>query len=52
MIGNDINEDILPTQSLGIASFLLTDCVIWEKDKESVIPGGYRQEIMQNCWSF
>lgn len=40
MIGNDINEDILPTQSLGIASFLLTDCVIWEKDKESVIPGG------------
>lgn len=40
MIGNDINEDILPTQRLGISSFLLTDCIIWEKGKESIIPNG------------
>ena len=40
MIGNDIREDILPARQLGIASFLLTDCVIWERGKESIIPGG------------
>lgn len=42
MIGNDVNEDILPTQELGMSSFLLTDCAIWEKgeDKEYRVPLG------------
>lgn len=40
MIGNDVTEDILATKSLGIASYLITDCVIWEKDRESKIPDG------------
>lgn len=28
MVGNDIREDILPTASLGLSTFLVTDCVI------------------------
>lgn len=52
MIGNDITEDILPAQSLGISSFLLTDCVIWEKGKEAMIPGGIPTGSYENLLTF
>ena len=28
MVGNDYDEDIIPTESLGMKAFLLTDCLI------------------------
>lgn len=28
MVGNDFDEDIVPTEALGMKNFLLTDCLI------------------------
>ena len=28
MVGNDFDEDIVPTEGLGMKTFLLTDCLI------------------------
>ena len=28
MIGNDVDEDMVPTEKLGMKVFLLTDCLI------------------------
>ncbi len=32
MVGNDVNEDVLPTQALGIDSYIITDCLINSDD--------------------
>ncbi len=40
MIGNDVTEDILASKAAGIPSYLVTDCVIWEKEKENLVPDG------------
>ena len=40
MIGNDVTEDILASKAAGIASYLVTDCAIWEKEKENQVPDG------------
>ncbi len=40
MIGNDVTEDILATKGLGIASYLVTDCAIWETGGEKEVPEG------------
>ncbi len=40
MIGNDVTEDILPTKALGIASYLVTDCLIWGNAQKGSIPEG------------
>ena len=34
MVGNDIDEDILPTTLLGIDNFLITDCLINKSNKD------------------
>ena len=34
MVGNDLEEDILPTEKLGMQGFLLTDCLINKEDKD------------------
>lgn len=34
MVGNDLNEDILPTEKLGMENFLLTDCLINKDEKD------------------
>ena len=28
MVGNDVDEDIMPAKSVGMQAFLLTDCLI------------------------
>ncbi|MBQ3735329.1 MAG: HAD family hydrolase [Candidatus Methanomethylophilaceae archaeon] len=41
MIGNDVNEDILPTSKLGIRNYLVTDCLINRDNRDiSGIPHG------------
>lgn len=34
MVGNDFDEDIVPTESLGMQGFLLADCLINKNDKD------------------
>jgi FMN phosphatase YigB (HAD superfamily) len=34
MVGNDFSEDILPTESIGMQGFLLTDCLINKNDQD------------------
>ena len=34
MVGNDLEEDILPTEKLGMQGFLLTDFLINKEDKD------------------
>jgi len=45
MVGNDVKEDILATQGLGIRGFLLTDCLINSvgADVEDFVHGGFPQ---------
>lgn len=41
MVGNDMEEDIVPTRQLGMQNFLLTNCLINKKDRDiSDIPHG------------
>lgn len=41
MVGNDVDEDILPARSLGMKTFLLTDCLINKSGADiSGFPGG------------
>ena len=47
MIGNDIDEDIIPTQSLGMSTYLVTDCLINKKDVDySNIQNGSLRELL------
>lgn len=34
MVGNDVEEDMIPTEALGMTTFLLTDCLINKKDRD------------------
>lgn len=34
MVGNDFDEDIVPTEKLGMQGFLLTDCLINKKEQD------------------
>jgi len=41
MVGNDVEEDIVPTKQLGMKNFLLTNCLINKKEQDiSEIPQG------------
>ena len=41
MVGNDFDEDIVPTEALGMKGFLLTDCLINKNGVDiSVYPQG------------
>ncbi len=40
MIGNDVGEDIVPTSSLGISGYLVTDYLINRKDEGITCPSG------------
>lgn len=41
MVGNDFDEDILPTEKLGMKVFLLTDCLINKREEDfSAYPHG------------
>ena len=56
MIGNDVNEDIIPTAKLGIRSYLVTDCLINRDGKDfSDVPSGtfadmvgYLRNLLEN----
>lgn len=46
MVGNDYDEDIVPTKALGIQGFLLTDCLINKNQQDlSNCPQGGFQEL-------
>ncbi len=46
MVGNDVDEDIVPASSLGINVFLLTDCLINSRDADiSEYPHGNFAEL-------
>ena len=34
MVGNDVEEDMMPTRELGMQSFLLTNCLINKKEQD------------------
>ena len=41
MVGNDVDEDMIPARSLGMKTFLLTDCLINKSGADiSEFPGG------------
>ena len=41
MVGNDVEEDMVPTEKLGMERFLLTNCLINRKDRDiSELPQG------------
>lgn len=41
MVGNDVEEDMIPTKQLGMQNFLLTNCLINKKERDiSEIPQG------------
>ena len=46
MIGNDVDEDIIASTSVGFNAFLLTDCIINKQDKDiSQYPHGGFHEL-------
>lgn len=48
MVGNDVDEDIIPTKGLGMKTFLITDCLINRKEKsmeEADAHGTFRDMI-------
>ena len=40
MIGNDVEEDMLPTTGLGMDAFLITDCLISRAERGITVPHG------------
>ena len=47
MIGNDMDEDILPTQNIGLPSFLAEDCLINKKQRTIPVPHGPLASLIQ-----
>ena len=45
MIGNDVGEDIKAAQSLGISTFLITDCVIGDPGSVTTPSGSFQDAI-------
>ena len=47
MIGNDVDEDILASGSVGISSYLVTDCLINKEDKDiSAFQSGTLRDLL------
>ena len=47
MVGNDVNEDILPAKSVGMQTFLLTDCLINKENRDiSEFPHGKFADLL------
>ncbi len=47
MVGNDIDEDILAGQSIGMDTFLITDCMINREDKEFESKQGTPRDLLE-----
>lgn len=47
MIGNDVGEDIIPTSSLGMQGYLVTDYLINRKDAEITCPIGSYSDMVE-----
>jgi len=46
MVGNDFDEDMVPTKALGIQGFLLTDCLIHKGSHDiSAYPQGGFEDL-------
>ena len=46
MIGNDMEEDMQPAAELGMARFLITDCLINPNDRPLDMPHGTVQDAL------
>lgn len=46
MIGNDMEEDIVPATQLGMEAFLVTDCLINPKGREIFTPAGTLADVL------
>ena len=46
MLGNDVEEDILPAAGLGLETFLVTDCLINPENKPVPGPSGSKAEAL------
>lgn len=50
MVGNDVAEDMLPTQSLGMQTFLVTDCIIPADGVDCAqFPQGHLADLCTAC---
>jgi len=47
MIGNNVDEDILPAQTAGMSAFLLTDCLMSNSETLPDCPHGSWEELME-----
>lgn len=47
MIGNDVDEDILPTAKLGMENYLITDCLLNKSGSEITCPTGSFDEFIE-----
>ncbi len=45
MIGNDVNEDIIAAQSVGIRTFLVTDCMIGDASQVQTEQGSFAEAL-------
>ena len=45
MVGNDVEEDMVPAEKLGMERFLLTNCLInkMDKDVSAISQGGFKE---------
>ena len=45
MVGNDMEEDMVPAEKLGMERFLLTNCLInkMDKDTSEISQGGFEE---------
>lgn len=47
MVGNDVDEDILPTAKLNMKSFLVTDCLLNKSGSEVTCPSGSIDDMLK-----
>ncbi|MBE6992647.1 MAG: HAD family hydrolase [Ruminococcaceae bacterium] len=47
MVGNDVDEDILPTASMGMKNYLITDCLLNKSGSEVECPKGSFDEFIR-----
>ncbi|MCF0121035.1 MAG: HAD family hydrolase [Oscillospiraceae bacterium] len=46
MVGNDVDEDIIPAQRAGLSAYLVTDCAINKSSSEITSPSGTYEELI------
>lgn len=46
MIGNDVDEDIIPTLKLGMENYLITDCLLNKSGSEITCPNGSFDDLL------